>query len=278
MDGKKIRLREKVILYTLLILMLAISVGPFLWLMSTSLKSANENLFKFPPDLLPKEPTIESWITVFKTIPFFTYFRNSVFVAAIQVVLNVVLAALAAYPLARMKFNGKRIIFTGILSTMMIPFQVTMIPIFVLVSRLKLTNNYVGVILPFAVTAFGIFLLRQAFLTIPVSIEEAAYIDGCNSFQIWYKVLMPLIKPSIATLAIFTFVNSWGDFLWPMLVLKDKTKYTLPLGVQDLQGTFATDWRLVSAGAVLSMIPIIVFFIATQKYFIEGATAGGVKE
>lgn len=278
MDGKKIRLREKVILYIILILMLAISIGPFLWLVSTSLKSANENLFKFPPDLLPKEPTLESWITVFKTIPFLTYFRNSVFVAAIQVVLNVVLAALAAYPLARMKFNGKRLIFTGILSTMMIPFQVTMIPIFVLVSRLKLTNNYVGVILPFAVTAFGIFLLRQAFLTIPASIEEAAYIDGCNSFQIWYKILLPLIKPSIATLAIFTFVNSWGDFLWPLLVLKDKTKYTLPLGVQDLQGTFATDWRLVSAGAVLSMIPIIVFFIATQKYFIEGATAGGVKE
>jgi len=278
MDGLKIKTKEKVILYTLLIVMLILSVGPFLWLLSTSLKSPNENLFKFPPDLLPKEPTVDSWVTVIKTIPFFTYFKNSILVALIQVVVNVVFSALAAYPLARMKFRGKKLIFTGILSTMMIPFQVTMIPIFVLVSKLKITNSYVGVILPFAVTAFGIFLLRQAFLTIPVSIEEAAYIDGCNSFQIWYKVLLPLIKPSIATLAIFTFVNSWGDFLWPLLVLKDKTKYTLPLGIQDLQGTFATDWRLVAAGAVLSMIPIIVFFIATQRYFIEGATSGGVKE
>jgi putative chitobiose transport system permease protein len=277
-SGIKIKFKEKAILYTILIILLIISVGPFLWLLSTALKSSTENLFKFPPDLLPKHPTLDSMKAVFKTIPFMTYLINSVIIALIQVVLNVVLACLAAYPLARMKFKGKNIIFTGILSTMMIPFQVTMIPIFVLISKIGLKNSYAGVILPFAVTAFGIFLIRQAFLTIPVSIEEAAYIDGCNAFQIWYKILLPLIKPPIATLAIFTFVNSWGDFLWPLLVLSDKSKYTLPLGVQDLQGTFATDWRLIAAGAVLSMIPIIIFFIATQKYFMEGATAGGVKE
>ncbi|MGH4120209.1 carbohydrate ABC transporter permease [Clostridium sp.] len=277
-SGIKIKFKEKVILYTILIVLLIVSVGPFLWLLSTALKSSTENLFKFPPDLLPRHPTLESMKSVFKTIPFMTYLINSVIIALVQVVLNVVLACLAAYPLARMKFKGKDIIFTGILSTMMIPIQVTMIPIFVLISKIGLKNSYPGVILPFAVTAFGIFLIRQAFLTIPVSIEEAAYIDGCNAFQIWYKILLPLIKPFIATLAIFTFVNSWGDFLWPLLVLSDKSKYTLPLGVMDLQGTFATDWRLIAAGAVLSMIPIIIFFIATQKYFMEGATAGGVKE
>jgi len=276
--GIKIKFKEKALLYTILIILLIVSIGPFLWLLSTALKASTENLFKFPPDLLPKHPTFDSMKAVFKTIPFTTYLINSVIIALVQVVLNVVLSCLAAYPLARMHFKGKHIIFTGILSTMMIPFQVTMIPIFVLISKLQLRNSYAGVILPFAVTAFGIFLIRQAFLTIPVSIEEAAYIDGCNAFQIWYKILLPLIKPPIATLAIFTFVNSWGDFLWPLLVLSDKSKYTLPLGVQDLQGTFATDWRLIAAGAVLSMIPIIVFFVATQKYFMEGATAGGVKE
>lgn len=277
-SGIKTKYKEKAILYTILIILLIVSVGPFLWLLSTALKSSTENLFKFPPDLLPKHPTLDSMKAVFKTIPFMSYLINSVIIALVQVVLNVVIACLAAYPLARMHFKGKNIIFTGILSTMMIPFQVTMIPIFVLISKIGLKNSYAGVILPFAVTAFGIFLIRQAFLTIPASIEEAAYIDGCNAFQIWYKILLPLIKPPIATLAIFTFVNSWGDFLWPLLVLSDKSKYTLPLGVQDLQGTFATDWRLIAAGAVLSMIPIIIFFIATQKYFMEGATAGGVKE
>lgn len=274
----RVKVRSKIVLYIILLLMLVVSVGPFLWLVATSLKSPNENIFKFPPDLLPKEPTLDSWLTVFKTIPFLNYFKNSVFIAVIQVTSNVILASLAAYPLARMQFRGKSVIFTAILGTMMIPFQVTMIPIFVLVSSLKLNNSYVGVILPFSVTAFGIFLLRQAFLSIPVSIEESAYIDGCNSFQIWYRILLPLIKPTLATLAIFTFVNSWGDFLWPMLMLKDKAKYTLPLGVQDLQGIFTTDWRLVAAGAVLSMIPIIIFFSATQRYFVEGAAAGAVKE
>ncbi len=268
---------KKCIMYGILFILLLISVGPFLWLLSTALKSSNENLFKFPPDLFPKEPTFANMKKVFETIPFFTYFINSVILAVIAVTSDIILGSLAAYPLARMKFKGKKIIFMSTLSTMMIPFQVTMIPIFIIITRMQLKNTYAGIILPTAVTAFGIFLLRQAFLAIPQSLEEAAFIDGCNSFQVWYKILLPLIKPSIATLAIFTFVNSWGNFLWPLLILDNKKMYTLPLGVQDLQGTFTTDWRLIAAGAVLSMIPIIVFFVATQKYFIEGATAGGVK-
>ncbi len=276
-EEKNKLLVKKCMMYGILLILLLISVGPFLWLLSTALKSSNENLFKFPPDLFPKEPTFANMKKVFETIPFFTYFINSVILAVIAVMSDIILGSLAAYPLARMKFKGKKIIFMSTLSTMMIPFQVTMIPIFIIVTRMQLKNTYAGIILPTAVTAFGIFLLRQAFLAIPQSLEEAAFIDGCNSFQVWYKILLPLIKPSIATLAIFTFVNSWGNFLWPLLILDNKKMYTLPLGVQDLQGTFTTDWRLIAAGAVLSMIPIIVFFVATQKYFIEGATAGGVK-
>lgn len=266
-----------IILYVVLIAVLIVSVGPFLWLFSTALKSPSENLFKFPPDLLPKQPTLENMKKVLDTIPFYRYLWNSIAVAVISVISNIILAALAAYPLARMQFKGKKFIFISTLSTMMIPFQVTMIPVFVIVMKLGMKNSYEGVILPTAVTAFGIFLLRQAFLTIPKSLDEAAFIDGCNSLQIFYRILLPLIKPSIATLAIFTFVNSWGNFLWPLLVLDDKKMYTLPLGVKDLEGIFTTDWRLIASGTVLSMIPIIIFFMLTQKYFIEGATAGSVK-
>ena len=273
----KFEIINKIVLYALLIVILIISVGPFLWLLSTSLKSPGENLFKTPPDLLPKQPTFNNMKAVINSIPFFNYLWNSALVAIITVITNVVLSALAAYPLARMDFKGKKFIFMSILSTMMIPFQVTMIPVFVIVTKAGLKNTYTGVILPTAVTAFGIFLLRQAFLDIPKSLDEAAFIDGCNSFQILNKILLPLIKPSLATLAIFTFVASWGNFLWPLLVLDDKKMYTLPLGVKDLEGIFTTDWRLVAAGTVLSIIPIIIFFSATQKYFIEGATAGGVK-
>lgn len=271
------RVLSKILTYTLLIFIAAVSVFPFLWLLSTALKSPGENLFKYPPDLLPVMPTLNSMIFVLTEIPFARYFWNSVITAAATVVFNVILSALAAYPLARMQFKGKNFMFMSILSTMMIPFQVSIIPLFIIATKLGLKNSYTGVVLPFAVSAFGIFLLRQAFLTIPKSLDEAAFIDGCNSFQIFYKVLLPLIKPSIATLAIFTFVNSWSNFLWPLLVLDEKPMYTLPLGILDLQGTFATDWRLVAAGAVLSTIPIILFFAINQKHFIEGATAGGIK-
>lgn len=271
------RVISKIITYILLIMLLIVSVGPFLWLVSTSLKSPEENIFSNPPKFLPQKATLENLQYVLTKIPFGTYFFNSTLIAVITVVLNIVLSIMAAYPLERMEFKGKKAIFLSVLSTMMIPFQVTMIPIYVTVVNFKMKDTFTGVIVPFAVGAFGIFLIRQAFRSVPRSLDEAAYIDGCNTWQILWKVLVPLIMPSIATLAIFTFVNSWSNFLWPLLVLSDKKMFTLPLGLIDLQGTFTTNWRLVAAGAVLSTAPIIIFFAATQKYFIEGVADGGVK-
>lgn len=269
---------KKILLYIVLIIISIISIGPFIWLISTSLKSGDENIFSYPPKLIPEKLTFENYIQVWKTVPFENYIINSFVVAIISVFLNLLLSSLAAYPLARLKFKGKNFIFYLILSTMMIPFQVIMIPIFVICLKLHLTNTYLGLILPMSVSAFGIFLLRQAYLSIPLELEEAAIIDGCSYFDIWWRIMLPLIKPALATLGIFVFVNSWSDFIWPLIILKDPFKYTLPVGLAYLTGTFSANWRLIAAGSVISIIPIVIFFGFLQRYFISGATAGSLKD
>ena len=214
---------------------------------------------------------------------FMLYFFNSMVVAGFTVLLNLILSALAAYPLARMDFKGKKTVFYATLATIMIPFQAIMLPVYLIVLKLNMVDSvnsvmgYLGLILPFAVNAFGIFLMRQAFLAIPKEMEEAAFVDGCNVFQIWWKVLLPMVKPTLAVLAIFTFIGSWGEFLWPSIVLTKKALYTLPVGVNDLQGMFSANWRFIAAGSIISTIPILVFFIAMQRYFISGENDGAVK-
>lgn len=270
------RLRA-LIMYSLLLLVLSISILPFLWMLSTAFKSPGENIFGFPPQLIPEAPTFGNFVKVFDTIPLLTYFRNSLIVVAATVTFNVVFALMAAFPLSRMEFPGKKIIFIATLSTLMIPVQLTMIPNFVFIIDVGLKNNLWGVILPNAVTAFGIFLIRQVMITVPSSMEEAALMDGAGSFRILFQVITPMVKPAVAALAIFTFVNMWGDFLWPLLVLDDQNLLTVPLGVQRLQGTFTNDWRLIASGAVLAMIPVLTFFLINQRHFIDGAISSGIK-
>jgi len=268
----------KVIFYTVMVLLAILSVGPFSWLVSTAMKGQGENLFAYPPRLIPEDLTFINFLRVIKSIPFFTYLTNSALVAIFSVSLNLLIAAMAAFPLARMSFPGKKTLFFSILSTMMIPFQVTMIPIFIIITRLGLKNNYLGLVLPTAVTAFGIFLIRQAFLAIPDSLEEATLIDGGGSWLVFTRILLPLSKPTLAALAIFSFINSWGNFLWPLLILDSREMFTLPLGLQDLQGTFTNDWRLIASGTVLSVVPVLVFFLFTQRYFVQGVSSSGIKE
>ena len=269
--------RHLTLSYVLLVLVLALSITPFLWLLSTALKGPGDNIFAFPPELIPGEPTLANFVKVFQTIPLLVYFKNSLLVVAATVTFNVVLALMAAYPLARMRFRGKQFFFFATLSTLMIPVQLTMIPNFVFIVNIGLKNNLWGVILPNAVTAFGIFLIRQALITVPSSIEEAAVMDGCSSFRILFQILAPTVKPAIAALAIFIFVNMWGDFLWPLLVLDSESLLTVPLGVQKLQGTFSTNWRLIASGSILAVLPILIFFLVNQRHFIEGAISSGVK-
>ena len=262
--------------YSALLFLAMISIGPFLWLLSTALKSDQENIFSYPPQWIPQFPTFKNFIEVWKVIPLWQYLWNSTFISIISVILNLLLSALAAYPLARMEFKGRQTLFYLILSTMIIPFQVLMIPIFILCIQLHLVNTYTGLLLPTCVSAFGIFLLRQAYLTIPKELEEAAIMDGCNHFDLWWRIMLPLIKPSLATLAIFVFVGTWSDFLWPLVILKEQSKYTLPLGIAYLAGTFSANWKLVAAGSVIATVPIVVFFLFLQKYFI-GEIKGAVK-
>ncbi len=269
--------------HAFLIFFTIISIGPFLWLISTALKSKNENIFAYPPQFIPDHITFENFIGAWQQVPFAGYIINSFIVAAVTIIFNLLFASLAAYPLARMEFKGKDWCFFAMLATMMVPFQVIMIPLYLLTLRLNLVDSYgavagfAGMILPFAVSAFGILLMRQAFMAIPKELEEAAIIDGCNVFQIWWKVLMPLVKPSLATLAIFTFVGCWGEFLWPSIVLTKQEMFTLPVGLNYLQGFFSSNWRFISAGAIISTIPILIFFLALQKHFVGGQTQGAVK-
>lgn len=279
---KSLKLKN-ILIHLVLILVCILSLVPFLWLLSTALKGRSENIFAYPPVFIPKDFTLDNFREVLRLVPIVKYVLNSFTVAFFTVILNVILSALAAYPLARMEFKGKKIAFFVILATIMVPFQTIMLPVYIITLKLHLVDNYgdiagyMGMILPFAVNAFGIFLMRQTFMAIPKEIEESAVIDGCNSFQIFTKLLLPMVKPTVAILAIFTFIGSWGEFLWPSIVLTNENLFTLPVGINNLSSAFSADYRLVAAGSVVSIIPIIVFFLSLQKYFIQGSNDGAVK-
>jgi putative chitobiose transport system permease protein len=269
--------------YTVLVLLTLVAIGPFLWLLSTALKGSGENIFAYPPRFIPQQPTLNNFVAVWQKVPMLQFFINSTVVTLLTIFLNLSLSVLAAYPLARMRFRGQGVLFFGILATMMIPFQVLMIPLYLICLKLNLTdsagliNGWLGLVLPFAVSGFGIFFVRQALVTLPRELEESAVLDGCNSWQILWHVLLPLIRPTLATLAVFGFMAAWGEFLWPSIILSEPTHFTLPLGLVQLQSAFSSDWRLIAAGTLLSMIPVLVFFFALQRYFIAGALSGSVK-
>jgi putative chitobiose transport system permease protein len=250
---------------------------PLLWLISTAFKSPNENIFQFPPQLIPANPTFQNFITVWQTNPFGQYLFNSTLVAVLTVTFNLLFCALAAYPLARLNFRGRNAIFALIVSTILIPFQIVMIPLYILAVQLGLRNTYLGLIFPALASAFGIFLLRQAFQGVPKELEEAARMDGCSEVGIWWFVMLPAIRPALVTLAIFVFIGAWSDFLWPLILLDRPEYYTLPLGVAKLAGAFSLDWRLIAAGSVLSIAPILLFFLVMQRYIVPTETGSGMK-
>ena len=263
--------------YLLLSVIAILMLFPLLWLIGTAFKSPTEDIFSFPPQLFPHQPTLENFTTVWATYPFGQYLSNSVIVAILSVGLNLLFCALAAYPLARLNFRGREVIFSLIVATIIIPFQIVMIPLYIMAVNLGLRNSYLGVVLPNITTAFGIFLLRQAFKGVPQELEEAARIDGCSELGIWWHIMIPAIRPALVTLAIFVFIGSWSDFLWPLIILDRPEYYTLPLGVANLAGAFSLDWRLVAAGSVISITPILLLFMFLQKYIIDTDISSGVK-
>ncbi|RAM52409.1 carbohydrate ABC transporter permease [Mastigocladus laminosus UU774] len=268
---------KNIVTYTILSAIALATLFPLFWLLSTALKSQSENIFQSPPQLLPSQPTLENFVNVWQSNPFGQYLFNSTFVALLTVGLNLLFCALAAYPLARLSFAGRDWIFIAVISTIMIPFQIVMIPLYILTVQLGLRNTYLGMIFPSLASAFGIFLLRQAFMSVPKEMEEAARMDGCSELGIWWYVMLPAVRPALVTLAIFVFIGSWSDFLWPLIVIQDESLYTLPLGVAKLAGTFSLDWRLVAAGSVISIIPVMLLFLFLQRYIVPTETGSGVK-
>lgn len=268
---------RSLLLYLLLGTIAVAMLIPLLWLVSTAFKSAGEDIFQFPPQFLPTQPTLDNFRRVWTENPLGQYFLNSTWVALLTVGLNLLFCSLAAYPLARLEFKGRQTLFLLIVATILIPFQVVMIPLYVLIINLGLRNTYLGLVFPYLASAFGIFLLRQAFQGIPKDLEEAARIDGCNDLGVWWNVMIPSARPALITLAIFVFIGSWSDFLWPLIILDEPDRYTLPLGIATLASGFSLDWRLVAAGSVLSILSVFGVFLALQRYIVPSAAASGVK-
>ncbi|WP_375494830.1 carbohydrate ABC transporter permease [uncultured Nostoc sp.] len=276
LNWKKSR-SQILLIYAVLGVIALLMLFPLLWLISTSLKSPTENIFQSPPQLLPSQPTLNNFSSVWNSLPFGQYLYNSTLVSVLTVGLNLLFCALAAYPLARLSFVGRDWIFVAIVSTIMIPFQIVMIPLYILTVQLGLTNSYLGMIFPSLASAFGIFLLRQAFMSVPKEIEEAARMDGSSELGLWWHIMLPAVRPALVTLAIFVFIGAWSDFLWPLIVIQDENLYTLPLGVAKLAGTFSLDWRLVAAGSVIAIAPVLLLFLFLQRYIVPTETGSGVK-
>ena len=262
---------------TLLLLLALVVLLPLVWLVSTSLKGPAEDIFTSPPALLPSQPSLAAYGQLFAANPMLTYLRNSALVSALAVLANLLFCSLAAYPLARLRFRGRGLVLALVVATILIPFQVVMIPLYLLMVQLGLRNSLWALILPQAATAFGIFLLRQSFLGVPVELEEAARIDGCSPLGEWWNVMIPAARSDLITLAMFVFIGSWSDFLWPLIILDDPGLYTLPLGLQQLASSFSLDWRLVAAGSVVSILPVLLLFILLQRYILPNASGDAVK-
>ena len=275
--GPQISGRAAALQLTLLLLLALVVLLPLLWLVSTSLRGPAENIFTSPPALLPSQPSLAAYGQLFAANPMLTYLRNSALVSALAVLANLLFCSLAAYPLARLRFRGRGLVLALVVATILIPFQVVMIPLYLLMVQLGLRNSLWALILPQAATAFGIFLLRQSFLGVPVELEEAARIDGCSPLGEWWNVMIPAARSDLITLAMFVFIGSWSDFLWPLIILDDPGLYTLPLGLQQLASSFSLDWRLVAAGSVVSILPVLLLFVLLQRFILPNASGDAVK-
>ena len=262
--------------YIISILLAVLALIPFLWMISTSLNSRGA-LMSIPIEWIPAEPTLDAYTEVFSRFPFLRTIGNSLFISVAFTLITLVSASMAAFAFAKLRFRGSGVILSIYIATMMIPTQVTMIPLFVVMNRLGLIDSYASVILPSMFKPFAVFLLVQQMKTIPNNYLDAARIDGAGLFHIYFRVALPLCIPTLATLAVTTFMESWNDYLWPLLMLTDRNKMTLPIALSTLNGQYNTEYNVLMAGSLISMIPIIIIYIAAQKQFKAGLMAGGIK-
>ncbi|MEV4918173.1 carbohydrate ABC transporter permease [Streptomyces tirandamycinicus] len=272
MPGWEIALR-----YALLLAVLALTVGPFLWQLSTSLKGPHEDIFASPPAFLPEQPTFDNYVRVAETIPVWDYALNSLTVAVVNVVANCAGAALAGYALARLRYRGRRAATLAFILAMLVPVEGIIIALFTTMRGLGLNDTLAGVVLPLSISALNVLLMRNAFLNLPYEVEEAAFVDGANVWQRFARIALPSVKGTLAVVAILAFMGAWDDFLWPLIVLSDPQNFTLTIGLNYLHGTFADDERLVAAGTIIAVLPLIVLFACLQRYFFRGVGEGAVK-
>ncbi|MFB7128948.1 carbohydrate ABC transporter permease [Kitasatospora sp. NPDC056273] len=263
--------------YLLLVLVLLLVIGPFLWQLSTSLKGPAEDVYTRTPSFLPDQPTLGNYGKVAEVIPVWTYALNSVIVAVVCITGNVVGCTLAGYALARLRFRGAKLVLGLFLATLILPGEVTIVSQYVLVRGLGLADTLAGVALPGSIAMLNVLLMRTAFAAVPAELDQAALVDGANVWQRLWHIGLPNVRGMLSVIVIFTFIGAWDDFLWPLIVLNDPQKYTLTVGLQYLNGTFAANPRLIAAGTMIAFLPIVVVFGVCQRFFFKGVEEGAVK-
>lgn len=268
---------EKALRYVLMLAVLAVAVGPFLWQLSTSLKGTTEDIYTSPPRFLPAHPTLHNYAEVADIIPVWDYALNSLKVAAASVLTNLVGASMAGYALARLRFRGRGVAGLAFVMALLVPVESVVIAQFTMVRDLHLNNTLTAVVLPGSVGALNVLLMRNAFAALPYETEEAAVIDGANVWQRFVRIALPSVRGTLAVVAIFAFMGAWDDFLWPLVVLSDPDRFTLTVGLNFLHGTFQQNPRLVAAGTVIAIAPLLAMFACLQRYFFRGVGEGAVK-
>lgn len=260
----------------LLVLLAAITLFPFVWMIFTSMKTKGDILAN-PSSLLPQQFVFDTYLNIWNEVPFARYFLNSLIFAGCVTLISLVLNSMAGYAFARLRFKGRDALFLLVLCTMMIPFQVIMTPLFLMISKMKLYNTLLGLVLPRASDAFGIYMMRQFFITLPADLEEAGRIDGANEFKIFYRIMLPLCKPIFVTMGVFTFMGNWNDLLYPMLMTSSDQWRPIQAAIMLFSGKYAVEINFVMTGLLLAAIPTILAYLFAQKYFVEGIAMTGIK-
>jgi multiple sugar transport system permease protein len=267
---------QRLVLGTAAVVVAFLALAPLLWMLSLSLMP-NGEANSYPPRLVPSRLTAEHYTTLFTRLDMARYVLNSAFLATTVTLVSVLINGAAGYAFAKFRFRGRDALYRFLAGSLVIPGQVTMLPLFLLMKEMGLVNTYVGAMIPWLASIFGIFLVRQYALSIPDDLLDAARIDGATEWQIFRRVVIPVIRPILLTLAVFTFMGAWNDFLWPLIVLSNDSRYTLPVALANLSLEHVQDTELMMAGALLTVLPVLLVFVAMQRYYISGITAGSVK-
>lgn len=262
--------------YIILTIGAIIMIIPFLWMISTSLKSSGE-VFVFPPTFFGEKLVWENYLKISNRFPFGLFFLNSVKITVIVVITQLFTSSMAGFAFARLKFPFREKLFLLYLATLMVPYHVTLVPVFIIMKNLGWIDSHLSLIIPSMVSAYGTFLMRQFFMTIPEALVDSAKIDGCTPFGVFWRIFLPLTKPALATLGVFIFMGTWNNFIRPLVFINSIPKMTIPLGLSAMQGMYSTNWPVLMAGTFLSLLPVLIIYMFAQEYFVQGVTLSGLK-